>query len=110
MLDDGAFEIDDLKELADDFKNLCDADFCHILFHPSRTGIVRGAPAEVFILDPYNNIKAVYGKASTTLFNVIACSKNIKVYSQVMTQADLLASMKESGINVIFWDAKNGFQ
>ncbi len=110
VLDDGALSSIEINKLAENFKDFCEVDACHILFHPSRLGVVRAMPAEVFVLDQFNNIKAIYGKASTALFNVIACTRDIKVYSQAVIESDLMESIKESGMHVVCWSMEDGFQ
>jgi hypothetical protein len=76
-----------------------------VLWHPARSLNVNMAfpnrPAEASILCAHADIGIVFGKVSTTLFNIVAYSPNINVASLPSGYPDLDQSAKNSGIVII---------
>lgn len=108
VLDDGQSSLAQLKRIANDFKSFFELDCCHILMHPSRQELPNNTPAEVFIVET-KGVKGVYGNASTTLFNIIQCDKNINVFTSKTSFGDLNESLSSAGVKFLTWSEIDGF-
>ena len=105
LVDDGQMDellIDNLLKV---MSSKYDCENVTVLWHPARgLNSKRGysnRPAEASILCAHADIGIVFGKASTTLFNVIAYSSNINVASLPSGYPDLDKSAQKCGISII---------
>lgn len=105
LVDDGELSQELIDQLEAMILSTFECDSIRILWHPARCresdGRMSNQPAEVSILSSNVRPMVVVGKASTTLFNVVAYDLTIQVATLTTGYSDLDQVAREQGISII---------